>query len=169
MGGSQRGEVGCLPATSVRWQTSLLAPGRAGANARSQEEVCSLGGGHPQTEFRASVITRHRSEPPLFTCYQCCFQGNTKMILQKHMNTGHSPIETKVGTLKCRQCNAQFSAKWNLMNHRKNEHYNIVAPCRSYEAGQCEYSDEICWWKHEDRSNNSAREGPTQFSVTIVE
>ena len=32
----------------------LLAPGRAGANARSQEEVCSLGGGHPQTKSEQS-------------------------------------------------------------------------------------------------------------------
>ena len=48
--GERWGVVGCLPATSMRWRNACWPPAGPVPNARSQEEVCSLGGGHPQTE-----------------------------------------------------------------------------------------------------------------------
>ena len=57
----------------------------------------------------------------------------------------------KDATMKCRNCGEKFSAKWNLMNHRKRMHSSTVAVCRNYTEGQCNYSDEMCWWNHSEK------------------
>ena len=53
--------------------------------------------------------------------------------------------------IKCRNCDEQFSEKWNLMNHRKLKHPETVANCRKKQDGNCPFSDEKCWWNHQER------------------
>ena len=36
------------------------------------------------------------------------------------------------------------------MNHRKQKHIEKVAYCRKKQAGNCPFSDEKCWWNHEN-------------------
>ena len=43
------------------------------------------------------------------------------------------------------------------MNHRKNTHTETVAPCRNYNEGKCSYTDNKCWWKHDNEQEGNIR------------
>ena len=58
---------------------------------------------------------------------------------------GHNPEEV----IKCKHCDEQFSAIWNLMNHRKVKHIDTVRQCRNFLSGNCNFTSETCWWRHE--------------------
>ena len=38
-----------------------------------------------------------------------------------------------------------------MLNHRKEKHPEAVAFCRKKKDGKCLFSDEKCWWNHQDR------------------
>ena len=41
------------------------------------------------------------------------------------------------------------------MVHRKNYHEDKVCVCISYSSGNCTYTRDDCWWKHEKTTNNN--------------
>ena len=41
------------------------------------------------------------------------------------------------------------------MNHRKSMHSTTVAVCKNYSEGMCNYSDEMCWWNHGEKTNDN--------------
>ena len=87
-----------------------------------------------------------------FNCDGCDFQGTTRLQLNKHINIKHVAEEQpKKEVIKCRNCDEQFSEKWNLMNHRKQKHIEKVAYCRKKQEGSCPFSDDKCWWNHENK------------------
>ena len=43
------------------------------------------------------------------------------------------------------------------MNHRKNKHADTVAQCRNFIAGICTYAEDICWWNHCKRKEESIK------------
>ena len=46
--------------------------------------------------------------------------------------------------------------KRRFMNHRKREHGWTVALCRKNIAGECPFSEDACWWNHDQREKNSS-------------
>ena len=43
------------------------------------------------------------------------------------------------------------------MNHRKNKHSDTVAFCRNFCEGNCTYSDEMCWWNHNKKQDETIK------------
>ena len=48
----------------------------------------------------------------------------------------------------CNFCDDKFKIKRDLMKHKKMEYLEKVAQCWKYSAGNCEFSDEHCWFNH---------------------
>ena len=79
-----------------------------------------------------------------FNCNDFDYQGNKRNYLQKHIHIKH----TVINKVNCRICGEEFTVKRDLMQHRKKKHIETVAPCSKKIKGQCDYSDEMCWWSH---------------------
>ena len=50
----------------------------------------------------------------------------------------------------CNFCSTNYWEKGDLMRHIKNEHADKVSMCRDYAEGNCTYSDDMCWFSHND-------------------
>ena len=101
-------------------------------------------------------IHRNDKEEEEFNCGECDFQGTSRLQLNKHMNLKHiGKNQLMREVIKCRNCDEQFSEKWNLMNHRKLKHPETVANCRKKQDGNCPFSDEKCWWNHQERQTQN--------------
>ena len=90
-----------------------------------------------------------------FNCKECDFQGSEEIHLGKHIKIKHTiQASHSQGTITCKVCGEKFSEKWNLMVHRKTSHIGSVAMCRNFKDGSCNYTDDACWWNHEDKVNH---------------
>ena len=98
------------------------------------------------TSFRYRQKSQIEEEE--FNCNDCDYQGNNRSALQKHIHIKH----TMINKINCRICGEEFTEKRNLMHHRKKKHLETVAPCRKRIEGQCNYSDEMCWWSHVEKN-----------------
>ena len=107
-------------------------------------------------------------------CHSCGEMFNSKAELMIHRKLQHSDIIKvcnwyKNGTCvytddtcwysheydrnvnqTCRFCEQTFESKNQLMVHRKSIHVNIVAKCRNFQLGDCNFSNEECWYKHDE-------------------
>ena len=95
------------------------------------------------------TVNEKRQKEDEFNCNECDFQGTSNIQLKKHFDLKHNQKEILKGSIACRNCGEMFNEKWNLMNHRKNMHSSNVATCRNFSVGKCNFSAELCWWKHE--------------------
>ena len=77
------------------------------------------------------------------------------MELQKHINLKHRVNSKADGSIKCRNCGKMFETKHNSMNHRKKDHSSSVAPCKNYLNKNCNFSAELCWWKHSEKEDQT--------------
>ena len=50
----------------------------------------------------------------------------------------------------CNFCSEKYWEKGDLMRHIKNEHADKVSMCRDYAEGNCTYSDDMCWFSHNE-------------------
>ena len=107
-------------------------------------------------QFESSPVKSINKEKQ-FNCKECFFQGTKQIELNKRMNLKHSNGETSENVIKCRTCGESFSAKWNLMNHRQSKDLETVAQCRNYIERNCTYSQNICWWNHGKKHNESIK------------
>ena len=106
-------------------------------------------------EFRKHIKIKHS---PQYNCEQCSFQGSSKIVLVKHMNTTHrKATEQEVGTQKCTECEEQFTSRWNIKNHIRDQH-NRIEDCEYFSRGDCRFPDNVCWDKHELKTNKSSSE-----------
>ena len=85
-----------------------------------------------------------------YNCMECDFQASQKTELNKHIQIKHTLHEG----IKCRNCGVNFKRKPDLMVHRKVDHPHTVAPCR--KGKDCEFSADVCWWKHTTENENSS-------------
>ena len=99
--------------------------------------------------FQSSPLKTNPQERE-FNCPECFFRGTQLIELNNHINLKHTKGVGNEGNLKCRNCGDDFVSKWNLMNHRKNKHLENVAPCRNHRERRCPYSDDKCWWNHNE-------------------
>ena len=77
----------------------------------------------------------------------------------KHMNLKHiGKNQPMREVIKCRNCDEQFSHKWNLMNHRKQKHIETVGQCKKKQDGNCPFSDDKCWWNHQEKQKPSTEQ-----------
>ena len=116
-----------------------------------------------KSKTKKDMRPRYKSSPTKSTfmekeynCTECYFQGTKQMELDKHMNLKHRKVEAD-GMIHCNSCGEGFRTKWDLMNHRKSLHSETVANCRNFMNGNCPYSDEMCWWNHNKKQNESIK------------
>ena len=112
----------------------------------------------PQYEPSKLNQPRGIAKEKQYNCSECDFQGTKQLELNKHINIKHRVTDVNDGTIVCRNCGEQFTSKWNLMTHRKSMHSNTVAFCRNKREDKCDYSDDMCWWRHDAESMSSAEE-----------
>ena len=92
-------------------------------------------------------LNRHyKTEHIEWNCDDCDFQAFSNRELKQHKQQRHSETES----IQCRNCGEMFSSKWNLMNHRRNMH-PTNKPCRNDAIGRCNFTAEVCWWKHKSK------------------
>ena len=113
----------------------------------------------PQVEAckssQANVKNISKVRERQYNCNDCDFQGTKEIELNKHINLKHRvPGQFIDQKIKCRNCGDIFTTKWNLMTHRKKMHMNTVAFCRNKTEGNCDYSDDMCWWNHNVEMQN---------------
>jgi hypothetical protein len=119
----------------------LLQMKRSGFKRKSPQN-------EPLQQAKPSVRPTAKSKEKEYNCYECDFQGARELELNKHVNMKHRKSGNLKDIIKCYHCDNQFSTKWNLMSHRKSVHSDIVAICKNYKEGKCQYADEMCWWSH---------------------
>ena len=105
--------------------------------------------GIAETELNKHISLKHTARSP-YTCMFCDFQVTEEKELNTHVSSKHSTRSPQDNNIKCRHCGSEFQNKWDLMNHRKKEHLNSVAACRNNSNGNCTYSADLCWWKHNE-------------------
>ena len=70
------------------------------------------------------------------------------------MNIKESETQFECKEYNCKDCESKFGSKSNLMMHRKKEHREKVPRCRRFRQGDCELSDDSCWFIHEEITDN---------------
>ena len=70
------------------------------------------------------------------------------------MNIKESETQFECKEYNCKDCESKFGSKSNLMMHRKKEHREKVPRCRRLRQGDCELSDDSCWFIHEEITDN---------------
>lgn len=56
--------------------------------------------------------------------------------------------------MKCNFCDKTFASQSEFLTHRKRYHKQIVPPCRNLQNGKCGYTNENCWFNHNENENN---------------
>ena len=121
-----------------------------------------------ETQLEKHVNLKHKvfinsESKERFYCHACDLHLGKKVELIKHSGLKHA----KESLIECRYCGEHFNEKWSFMNHRKSKHLNTVAPCQKYREGNCSFSKEMCWWRHEDQ-NGWKEDGRIQFSFVMM-
>ena len=75
-------------------------------------------------------------------------------IVHVHFKHSNGTTENNQG-FKCRTCGSNFPIWAELMDHRKTKHLSSVAYCGKNANGICNYTSELCWWKHIENSDQS--------------
>ena len=81
------------------------------------------------------------------TCNECEFPANDIWELGEHIYEFHTLKDH--GDFACKFCYDKFGRKRDLMVHRKNYHEDKLGVCIAYRSGNCTYTRDECWWKHE--------------------
>ena len=54
------------------------------------------------------------------------------------------------GEFSCSYCEKTFVSRSDLMKHRKNKHIEEVESCTYARNGSCHFSNQDCWFIHEE-------------------
>jgi transcription elongation factor Elf1 len=90
-----------------------------------------------------------------FNCNDCFFQGTSENEVNKQINIQHRKGVILEGPITCKNCGERFETKRNLLHHRKSKHLNLVAFCRNNLEGKCDFTDDMCWWNHSEKRDES--------------
>ena len=101
-------------------------------------------------ELKLHTKRAHINDEELY-CSQCKFQASSNSELRAHKADKH-PLKD---SMRCRICGEVFESKPFLMQHRKNKHVDTVNHCKNNAKGDCPYSSEKCWWRHEIPTENN--------------
>ena len=113
---------------------------------------------HRRTEHPSNKLCRY------FQDESCRFDAET--CWYKHENKVKPDSGKLSNTCKCTECEHIFSDKGNLMKHMKTDHPKIVPMCRNFLQGNCNLSDNSCWFNHEkDDRNMNVEENELNNSV----
>ena len=77
-------------------------------------------------------------------------------------NCLYSHKKLEAGQLRCFDCGDEFQEKHNLMLHRKNAHRS-GSVCKNYLSDSCRFSNESCWWIHQDSINVFSEKNQLDF------
>ena len=79
-----------------------------------------------------------------FTAEECWFRHEMRQVNE------NSNEDLSNNDIQCNVCKQVFTTQADLMDHRKQEHRSIVTKCRDYPKGECTFSNEECWYIHND-------------------
>ena len=57
--------------------------------------------------------------------------------------------------IECYFCEESFATKGEIMMHRKKKHSQFVKQCNKFLVKNCNLTDENCWFKHENKEEES--------------
>ena len=80
----------------------------------------------------------------------------------------HKSIKSAViQEFKCRFCGENFKRKEEFMKHRKIEHENFIPTCRENKKDSCRFTNNECWYKHEEKNDEFDMEHP--YNIRIID
>ena len=88
-----------------------------------------------------------------FTSEKCWWRHTNKSDV-----TEHAMNHTTREIIKCYLCQTEFEGKGSMMLHRKKEHKNAVKPCNQFLENNCRFSNEGCWFIHDDKKQEKVEE-----------
>ena len=97
---------------------------------------------------KVKIVENNTVDDEKFNCYECDFQTDSDMSLNKHTNLKHRRDQGAERTIQCFNCDEKISGHWSMMTHRKEMHANLTKPCTNFNNGKCNFSVEACWWRH---------------------
>ena len=138
---------------------------------------------YTKRDLRKHIIEEHTkdNEKGLTNSLPCKFCKqvfNSKGVLMEHSKREHSErvsvcwnyasgdcvygsekcwfdhCNTEKYEIKCNLCDQIFTSQSTFLTHRKQHHGQLVAQCRNYTKGTCNYAREICWFQHNENENN---------------
>ena len=101
-------------------------------------------------------------------CTECIFIGKNEEDLRMHISSNHNlndPVEKL--RFKCNLCGQKSEEKWELMAHRKLRHVTKVKVCKYFIKGACEFTDQDCWFRHENLSTSLAPQTLSVFKCNL--
>ena len=58
--------------------------------------------------------------------------------------------------IECYFCESTFDTRTAVMKHRKAMHPKTIKPCLQFLNSNCHFTEEMCWFKHENKSEESS-------------
>ena len=103
-------------------------------------------------EFK-SLLMEHKKKEHTESVKECwnfssgkCGYGEVKCWFL-HSNTSKSEMI-------CNICEKHFPCQSEYLTHRKKYHKQIVPRCRNLQNGKCGYTNENCWFNHNENEEN---------------
>lgn len=110
---------------------------------------------------KTSVGVQTEDEQRLW-CIECEYPAEDLYDLGEHMYEVHAEDNTEY-EVSCHHCGNFYKTKGDLMIHSKRAHPEKVKPCRNFLEGTCDFSDNDCWYKHDE----TERKSPHSFTCSI--
>ena len=104
---------------------------------------------HYETEAKNKHETVSTESQTTMECEDCGYPSDDLVDFGEHQYQCHGPeIENMQESVVCYLCGWKLKSKRDLMVHRKEKHGENVRMCLYYAKGNCEFSDEDCWYQH---------------------
>ena len=72
---------------------------------------------------------------------ECWYVHEEPMDIDEVSNTNES-------IFKCDLCDEEITERKHFMLHRKSKHGDTVLNCEKFQRGECQRSNDLCWFKH---------------------
>ena len=91
-------------------------------------------------------------------CEDCGYPSDDLVDFGEHLYQCHGPDNENVEeSIICYLCGWKLKSKRELMVHRKEKHLQSVRMCLFYSKGDCDFSDEDCWYQHKTQESSLAQ------------
>ena len=87
----------------------------------------------------------------------CAFEDEVCWYSHKKKEENVEPSSADQENLNCNLCKRVFKNKDEFMKHRKVNHPLMISKCRDFKNGECRFTDDECWYVHEEISSNMSQ------------
>jgi hypothetical protein len=100
---------------------------------------------HRKSEHPSNKICR------FFLKEECFFESD--MCWYRHFSKSSDILDNSRVVHVCNKCEETFTEKSELMKHLKQVHPTTVQKCRNYAEGNCNLSNDYCWFAHPENED----------------